>query len=143
MGMIMLTMALVFVLVLIRFNGKMFWGKHIDNKLIWKEHIKHVNSKIFRALYILRTVKQIISCRHLKILYSTLVQPHTLYGITLWGSTYLSYLKKAIVLQKKAVQLINKSEYNAHTAQLFNTCNILTLKSMYELETANFMFDLI
>jgi len=73
---------------------------HIDNKLIWKEHIKHVNLKISRAFYILRTVKQIKSCHHLKILYSTLVQQHILYGITLWGSTYQSYLKKTIVLQK-------------------------------------------
>ena len=64
-----------------------FLGIHIDKKLIWKEHIKHVNLKISRALYILRTVKQIISCHHLKILYSTLVQPHILYSITLWGST--------------------------------------------------------
>ena len=79
-----------------------FFGRiHIDNKLIWKEHIKHVNLKISRALYILRTVKQIMFCHHLKILYSILVQPHIRYGITLWGSTYQSYLKKTMVLQKR------------------------------------------
>ena len=118
-----------------------FLGIHIDSKLAWRDHIKHVNSKISRALYILRAVKQIISCHHLKMLYSTLVQPHILYGITLWGSTFQSYLKKTEVLQKKAIRLINKSEYNAPTAKLFKTCNILTLKSMYKLETAKFMFD--
>ena len=42
-----------------------------------------------------------------------------------------------------AVLLINKIEYNAHTAKLFKICNMLTLKSMYELETAKFMFDCI
>ena len=33
------------------------WGIHIDNKLIWKEHIKHVNLKISTALYILAHCK--------------------------------------------------------------------------------------
>ena len=55
---------------------------------------------------------------------------------------YLSIIfKENYSASKKTVRLINKSEYNAHTAKLFKTCNILTLKSMYELETAKFMFD--
>ena len=57
------------------------------------------------------------------------------------GSTFQSYLKKTIVIQNKVIRLNNKSESNAHTTKLFKTCNILTLKSMYEIETAKFMFD--
>ena len=53
------------------------------------------------------------------MLYSTLVQPHILYGITLWESTFQSCLLKNIVLQRNPVRLINKSEYNTHTAKLF------------------------
>ena len=55
---------------------------------------------------------------------------------------YLSIIfKENYSASKKAVRLINKSECNAHTAKPFKTCNILTLKSMYELERAKFMFD--
>ena len=75
----------------------------------------------------------------MKILYSTLVQLHILYGINL----SIIFKENYSALEKKVVRLINKSEYNAHTAKSFKTCNILTLKSMYELETAKFIFDCI
>ena len=89
---------------------------HIDNKLAWTEQIKCLNSKLSKVLYNRRTVKQIIYCHHLKIMYTTLVQRNLLNGITLWGSTYQSYLMNTLVLQERSYGTINKSEYNSHTA---------------------------
>ena len=51
--------------------------------------------------------------------------------------------KQNYCASKKAVRLINKSVYNAHTDKLVKIYDILTSKSMYELETAEFMFDCI
>ena len=64
---------------------------HIDNKLIWKEHIKHVNLKISRAFYILRTVKQMISCHHLKN--CTVPQFNLIYfTVSLYGDLLINHI---------------------------------------------------
>lgn len=78
----------------------------------------HDPTKIFNLLYILRTVKQIISCHHMKILYSTLVQLYILFGITLGGSSFQSYLRNTIALQKGCTTY-KQSEYYAHIAKFF------------------------
>ena len=60
-------------------------------------------------------------------LYFTMVQPYLTYGIILWGSTYQSYLKRTVILQKKAIRYIHKADYNAHTKPLFYASNVLNI----------------
>ena len=48
-------------------------------------------------------------------LYKSLVMPHLLYGIHLWGSKY----KKLEKLQKRAIRIIKGASYNAHTEPIF------------------------
>ena len=70
----------------------------------------------------------------LRQLYYTMVQPYLTYGVILWGSTYQSYLKRTVILQKKA-------HYKAHTKPLFYASNVLNIKYSYLLEVAKFMHD--
>jgi len=41
------------------------------------------------------------------MLYYALIHPHLLYGLSIWGSNYPSYLKKLNILQNKAIKLIS------------------------------------
>ena len=66
-----------------------------------------------------------------------MVQPYVTYGIILWGSTYQSYLKWTVILQKKAIRYI--AHYNAHTKPLFYASNVLNIKYTYLLEVAKCM----
>ena len=43
---------------------------------------------------------------HLKTLYYSLVYPYLLYGITLWGADYHTYLSKLVIMQKKIIRII-------------------------------------
>ena len=70
-----------------------------------------------------------------------MVQPYLTYGIILWGSTYQSYLKRTVILQKKAIRYIHKADYNAHTKPLFYASNVLNIHYTYLLEVAKFMHD--
>ena len=63
----------------------------------------------------------------LRKLYYTMVQPYLTYGIILWGSTYQSYLKRTVILQKKAIRYIHKADYNAHTKPLFYASKVLNI----------------
>ena len=118
-----------------------FLGIIIDDKLGWLDHINSINIKLSRSLYILNSVKNMLPNYILRKLYYTMVQPYLTYGIILWGSTYQSYLKRTVILQKKAIRYIHKADYNAHTKPLFYASNVLNIHYTYLLEVAKFMHD--
>ena len=77
-----------------------FLGIIIDDKLGWLDHINSIS----RSLYKLNSVKNMLPNYILRQLYFTMVQPYLTYGIILWGSPYQSYLKRTVILQKKAIR---------------------------------------
>ena len=106
-------------------NTANFLGLTIDNKLTWEYHIRSCKKRISSGLYALNTAKQFVSEAHLRTLYFSLMHSHITYGILLWGTTYQKYLHPLEILQKKAIRIITRSPYNAHTAELFKRLNIL------------------
>ena len=132
---------LVEVTIIIRNECCKFLGIIIDDKLGWLDHINSINIKLSRSLYILNSVKNMLPNYILRKLYYTMVQPYLTYGIILWGSTYQSYLKRTVILQKKAIRYINKADYNAHTKPLFYASKVLNIHYTYLLEVAKFMHD--
>ena len=118
-----------------------FVGIIIDDKLGWLDHINYINIKLSRSIYILNSVKNMLPNDILRQLYYTMVQPYLTYGIILWGSTYQSYLKRTVILQKKDIRYMHKAHYNAHTKPLFYASNVLNIEYTYLLEVAKFMHD--
>ena len=118
-----------------------FVGIIIDDKLGWLDHINSINIKLSISLYILNSVKNTLPNYILRQLYFTMVQAYLTYGIILWGSTYQSYLKRTVILQKKAIRYMHKAHYNAHTKPLFYATNVLNINFTYLLEVSKFMHD--
>ena len=79
-----------------------FLGLVIDDKLQWHHHIEHCRKKVSSGIYAMNSVKNIVTCEHLRILYFSLVHPYLLYGISIWGNTYMKYTRKLVILQKKS-----------------------------------------
>ena len=65
------------------------------------------------ALFAINRTKHILPHEALKTLYFALIQSHLTYGIHAWGNTI--FINQILKLQKRAVRLINKKEYRAHT----------------------------
>ncbi len=63
-----------------------YLGVYFDCDLNFKFHIRFICGKISRALYILRTCKNILSPKALKTLYYSLVHCHLIYGNQIWSS---------------------------------------------------------
>jgi hypothetical protein len=70
-----------------------FLGIYIDQSLSFKYHINFITSKISKAMYFLRTAKNLLTENSLKSLYYALIHCHLIYGILIWGSTSYSNLK--------------------------------------------------
>ena len=116
-----------------------FLGVHIDEHLSWKNHLNHINNKISRSLFMLKQVKYLLPTETLKTLYFAMIHPHLVYGILAWGNANKTELNRTILLQKRAIRLINRASYNSHTEPLFKISNILKLNDLYKYEVILFM----
>ena len=109
-----------------------FLGVVLDDKFTWKLHINHVTNKVSKGLGILLKARKILDKESLITLYNALIKPYFTYGLTIWGNTFKSHLKKLETLQKKIMRIINFSDYTAHTAPLFRKMKIMTTTQLYE-----------
>ena len=76
----------------------------------------------------------------LLMIYNTLILPHLQYCCELWGNTYGCRINDLIVLQKRAVRLIDKVAFREHTSEIFKKYNILKFKDLINFHTGILMF---
>ena len=113
----------------------------ILSDLTWKYHLSHINQKVSQALFSLKQVKHFLPKQCMKTYYS-LIYSHLLYGTLVWENVTQSALCQTILLQKRAICLINNAKYNSHTDRLFHSSRILKLADLVEYQAALFAFDI-
>ncbi len=116
-----------------------FLGMYIDENLSWKKHIIEVNKKVSRALFSIKQVKHILPPESLRTLYFALIHSHFSYGILAWGNADKKVLHPTIMLQKRAIRVINNAPFNSHTEPKFRKSGILKLNDLFEYESLMFM----
>ena len=119
-----------------------FLGVIVDNKLSWASHINYISNKISKSLSIIRYLRYSFPTKILKTLYMSLVVPYISYCNIIWGSAFNTVLNPVIILQKKCLRTITKSPFLAHTKPLFKTSKLLTIKQLFDLNCAKFMFKI-
>ena len=92
---------------------------HIDENLTWKKHISEITKKVSRVLFSIKQVKHVLPLDSLRTLYFALIHPHLCYGITAWGNADKNIIKPTILIQKRALCVINNAPYNSHTDPKF------------------------
>jgi len=63
-------------------------------------------------------------------LYYSIVYPHLIYCNIMWGCASVTVLQELLFLQKRAIRIINKSSYLAHTSPIFKDLAILKLSDI-------------
>ena len=84
-------------------------------------------------------VKNFLSSVALCTLYYTLIHCHFSYGLLCWGNS--TYINRLFLLQKRAVRIINKKAYRAHTDPLFRCQRILKISDLYKVQALLFTHD--
>ena len=105
-----------------------FLGLTLDENMTWNCHINKIANKISRTIGILNKLKNILPVHILKIIYTSLIQPHLQYAILCWGHNP----KKLIKIQKQAVRKITLSKYNAHSEPLLKQLAFLKVTDIYK-----------
>ena len=77
-----------------------FLGVHFDEKFTWEYHIRYCREKHLQGTFAINTSKHILSEKHLKILYYSLVYPYLHYGILLWGNALFKLICGIQIAQK-------------------------------------------
>ena len=124
-------------------NEIKFLGIIIDRKISWKSHITYIKSKISKTLAILSKTKHILDTKALNILYQSLIVPYMTYCVEIWGNTYKTIIKPIVILQKRAIRIINKTDYYHPTNKLFMNSNLLKFNDLVEFKIAKIMYKII
>ena len=75
-------------------------------------------------------MRQYIDDVAVKMIYYSLIYPLMTYCNSLWGNCAASHIRPLIVLQKKLVRVMTRSDFRCHTAPLFGSLNLLNVKQM-------------
>ena len=72
-------------------------------------------------------------------LYNSLVLPYLNYAILNWGNS-TSQCNKLFLIQKRAVRIITKTGFLAHTTPLFAELRVLKFNDLYNFNLGKFMY---
>ena len=123
-----------------RVNDTKFLGVYIDSKLSWDRHIQHVKSKVSRGLGILCKARKYFLQGTLLTLYYSLIYPHFIYCIEVWGHAGKSYLNPVNKLLKRAARIISGSSRLSSTVPLLSNLRLLDLSGMFIYFVQLFMY---
>ena len=107
-----------------------FLGVFFDPQLNFNYHIKCISAKLSKALYMLRSTKNFLTLKARKAVYYTLFHSHLIYCLPIWSCTTASSTNCLVTMQKKAVRIVNSSNYNAHTEPIFKNLRILPFSKL-------------
>jgi hypothetical protein len=82
-----------------------FLGVLLDENLSWKPHINYVCNKISKSVGVIYRARFNLSPSTKLSLYYTLIYPYLNYCNIVWSSTYVTNLKRILILQKRIVRL--------------------------------------
>ena len=78
-----------------------YLGILIDSTLSWINHIDNISTKVSKSVGLLYKIRNFVDIKIIKTLYYSLVYPHLIYAIEVWGSANETHLNKILILQKK------------------------------------------
>lgn len=108
-----------------------YLGVTIDSKLNWKSHIQTVKQNIYYALNRIFHLRRLVPPNLMTSIYYALVNSRLEYGISCWGSAFVSNLKPIITAQKKIVRIMLFKPSWEPSFPLFQSIKVLPLRQLY------------
>ena len=118
-----------------------FLGLIISSDLKWNKHIEHISLKISKVIGIMFRMKYILPSGILHTIYKTLIMPHYSYCLLTWGSK-IHIGHRLLLLQKKALRMIDDSHYIAHTEPICKKLQIEKKSDLFRITVWKFYYKL-
>ena len=110
-------------------NKAKFLGLIVDKDLSWAPHIDTVLDRLSRLNFLLLHLMSCIPFEYVKSTYFALFQSVLGYGLMFWGNA--TRIRAVLIMQKKAVRIMNRADRIAHCKPLFAQLGILTVVNLY------------
>ena len=104
-----------------------YLGILIDKNLTWKHHIDTFSLKVSKTAGLLVKLRHFVPRQILLKIYQSLIYSYITYGIAAWGQAAKTHLNKILLLQKRALRIINFSDRSDDAIPLFIDANVLPL----------------
>lgn len=114
-----------------------FLGITIDNQLTWKPHVEELCKKLSKSAYALYQLSKKVNSQALLTAYHGMVASVLRYGIIFWGQS--TDREMVFRLQKRCIRSMCGLKTTDSCVPYFKSLKILTLPSLYILETALFV----
>ena len=101
-----------------------YLGVKIDANLTWQHHINDLSIKLNRANALLFKMRKYVSLKILRPIYFAIFDSYLSYCCLVRAQNF-STIQQIVILQKKAVRIINFQPRNFHTSPLFKQNSIL------------------
>ena len=99
----------------------------IDENLNWEQHIHDIAIKLNRANALLFTIRNYVNKHILRTIYFAIFDSHINYTNLIWGQN-LHAVNRIVILQKKALRIMNFQSRDSHSSPLFKSNRILKLE---------------
>ena len=121
-----------------------YLGVKIDDKLSWKNQIKHLESKLAQSCGAIARIRHITNQQCLRVLYYGHVYSYLQYAVLAWSTANKKDMKKLISLHNRCIRLMCLHgplyDLNFSAEELFNNLEILTTENISKFEMAKFMY---
>ena len=98
-------------------------------------------SKVSKNIGIIYRLSHFVPTNILRILYCSLILPYLSYCNIVWANNYMESIHKLIILQKKVIRIITRSDRLSHTHPLFLELGLLKLPDINFLQQLSFVYD--
>ena len=113
------------------YNCCRFLGLEVDYSLKFDFHIGHIQSKLSRIVGIFYRIRDCLCESQMIKLYYSLIYPYLTYGNEIWGGMFAAHIKPLLLIQKKVVRIITRSDYLSHSDPLFYRTGILKMQELH------------
>ena len=115
-----------------------YLGVKTDENLHWKQHIHDIAIKLNGANALLYTIRNFVSKHILRTIYFAIFDTHINYANLIWGQN-LNAVSRIVILQKKALRIMNFQSRDSHSSPLFKSNHILKLEDKILIENILFI----
>jgi hypothetical protein len=116
-----------------------FLCMHIDNHMIWKNHIEQILPKLSAACFLIRNLILTLNPDVLRMVYFAYFHLVFQYGIIFWGNS--THAHPVFKLQKRVVRVMSGVGPRSSCRSLFRKLNILPIACQYVLSLMLFIAD--
>ena len=119
-------------------NSVKYLGVRIDKFLHWHDQVNNIAVKLNRANALLLKIRNYVNMKTLRNIYYAIFDSHLTYSCIVWAQN-INTVNRLIILQKKALRIMNFKDQLFHSIPLFSENNILKFIDKITLEKILFV----